>query len=199
MRGTEKIIAHIQADAKAQADAVLAQAQQQCDGIRQRWQAEADAVYAARLSAGKEEIRAQRDSVERIARLEGRKALLQVRQDMVSAGFDKARDQLNTLPREKYCALLTRLAADAAVTGDEELVFNSRDRASVGAEVVKAANAALAAAGKAGGLRLSEAEGSFSGGLVLRRGSIETNCTTDLLVELCRGEMSARLAAVLFE
>ena len=35
MKGTEKIIAHIQADAKAQADAILAQAEQQCAGIRE--------------------------------------------------------------------------------------------------------------------------------------------------------------------
>ena len=35
MKGTEKIIAHIQADAKAQADAILAQAEQQCASIRE--------------------------------------------------------------------------------------------------------------------------------------------------------------------
>ena len=46
---------------------------------------------------------------------------------------------------------------------------------------------------------LPDDTGDFKGGLILRRGSIEANCTVELLVELCRGDMSAQLAGVLFE
>ena len=53
--------------------------------------------------------------------------------------------------------------------------------------------------GEKGKLRLSDAAGEFDGGLILRRGNIEVNCTTALLVELCRGEMSAAIAGVLFD
>ena len=63
------------------------------------------------------------------------------------------------------------------------------------AAVVKAANALL----PGGKLTLSDDTGDFRGGLILRRGSIEANCTVELLVELCRGDMSAQLAGVLFE
>ena len=48
-------------------------------------------------------------------------------------------------------------------------------------------------------LTLSASTGDFDGGLILRRGNIEVNCTSSLLVELCRGEMSAAIAGVLFE
>ncbi len=198
MRGTEKIITHIQADAKAQADSILQKAQQQCDEIRTRWEAEANQVYETRLNAGKQELQAEVDSAERIARLDAKKALLQLKQDMVSEGFDKARDALNALPQDKYCALLTRLAVRSA-TGDEELVFNARDKAAVGAQVVEAANRQLAEQGKPAQLKLSDAEGNFSGGLILRRGSVEVNCTTELLVEVSRGELASKLAGVLFE
>ena len=85
------------------------------------------------------------------------------------------------------------------MTGGEEIVLNARDRDAVGAAVVKAANALLHAAGKPAELKLSGETGSFSGGLILRRDSIEVNCTVELLVELCRGEMSAELAGVLFD
>ena len=50
-----------------------------------------------------------------------------------------------------------------------------------------------------GKLTLSDSCGDFKGGLILRRGSIEANCTAELLVDLCRGDLSAQLARVLFD
>ena len=47
------------------------------------------------------------------------------------------------LPQEKYIALLAKLASQASSTGDEEIVLNARDKAEIGAAVVKAANALL--------------------------------------------------------
>ena len=47
MKGTEKIIAHIQADAEAQADAILAQAEQNCASIRAAWDQKAKDLFSA--------------------------------------------------------------------------------------------------------------------------------------------------------
>ena len=137
--------------------------------------------------------------MERIAQMEARKGVLALKQEMVSASFDKACEMIVALPQAQYIELLAKLAADAAVTGDEELVLNARDKAAVGEAVVKAANAKLEAKGVKAGLSLSDADGCFAGGLILHRGNIEVNCTAELLVELCREEMSATLAGVLFE
>ena len=49
MKGTEKIIAHIQADAKAQADAILAQAELQCAEIRQSYETKAKERYGEKI------------------------------------------------------------------------------------------------------------------------------------------------------
>ena len=134
------------------------------------------------------------ESVERLARMEGRKSVLALKQDMVSKSFDMAVDKLVELPEEQYVELLAKLAAQASVTGDEQVVLNARDREKIGPAVVAAANAKL----NGGKLTLSDETGAFKGGLLLRRGSIEANCTVELLVELCRGGMSAELAKVLF-
>ena len=85
-------------------------------------------------------------------------------------------------------------AARASVTGDEEIVLNARDRKAIGEKLVQAANKRLGN----GRLTLSEDCGDFAGGLILRRGSIEANCTVELLVELSQGELSAKVADVLF-
>ena len=199
MKGTEKIIAHIQADAKAQADAILAQSELQCAEIRKRYEAQAKERYGEKIRQGVKACQDSIDSVERINQMEAKKSILALKQEMVSKSFDKACTMLTALPEEQYVALLGKLAAQAAVTGDEEIVLNARDKAAVGDAVVKAANAKLEARGVKAGLSLADTEGSFAGGLILHRGNIEVNCTAELLVELCREEMSATLAGVLFE
>ena len=195
MKGTEKIIAHIQADAKSQADAILAEAEKQCEAIRADYDKKAAQVYAEKVRTGTKACQDQVDSVQRIARMEAKKALLSVKQEMVAKSFEQAQELLTSLPEEQYVAFLAKLAARASVSGDEEIVLNERDREAVGEAVVKAANALL----KGGKLSLSERTGSFAGGLILSRGNVEANCTAELLVDLCRGEMSAELAGLLFD
>ena len=182
MKGTEKIIAHIQADAKAQADAILKEADEKCAGIRADYEKQAKEAYAERIRAGVKANQDRLDSMDRLAKMEGRKTILALKQEMVAESFDLAVDKLVKLPEK------------ASVTGDEEIVLNVRDRKAIGTKVVEAANKALSG----GKLTLSEKTGDFKGGLILRRGNIEANCTAELLVDLCRDEMAAELAGVLF-
>lgn len=196
MKGTEKIIAHIESDAKAQADAILAKAAEQCAQIREDYEKKAADAYGEKIRAGVKLCSDEADSAGRLARMEAKKELLALKQEMISRSFEAAEKKLVSLPESEYGALLARLAADAAVTGSEEIVLNAADRERIGAAVVKAANEKLGPKGK---LTLSDKVGDFSGGLILKRGNIEVNCTAGLLVELCRGEMSAAVAGVLFD
>ena len=199
MKGTEKIIAHIQADASAQANAILAQAEEQCKAIRAKYEAKAQEAYAEKVRLGVKDCEAAVESVNRLAQMEAKKEILGLKQEMVSAGFSKAVEKIVNLPGEKYTEFLAKLAANAATDGDEEIVLNEKDKASVGTAVVKAANEKLEAKGIKGNLKLANETGSFAGGLITRKGSIEVNCTVELLVDLCRGDMSAELAKLLFQ
>ena len=195
MKGTEKIIAHIQADADAQADAILAQAEETCAAIRARYEQQAKEAYAERIRAGVKANQDRLDSMERLTKMEGRKAILALKQDMVRESFDLAVEKLVRLPDADYVALLAKLAARASVTGTEEIVLNRADRKAVGAKVVESANRLL----DGGKLTLSPETGDFRGGLILRRDNIEVNCTAELLVDLCRDEMASQLAGILFD
>ena len=194
MKGTEKIIAHIRSDAEAKAAAILAQTEQQCAVIREGYEKEAKAVYTDKIRSGVRECEDRVDSMGRIAQMEAKKSILALKQEMVAESFARAQDKLVNLPEAEYVSLLARLAADASVSGDEEIVLNARDRAAVGDKTVAAANAKI----PGGRLTLADTAGDFAGGLILRRGSIEVNCTAELLVELCREGMSSELANVLF-
>lgn len=193
MKGTEKIIAHIEADAQAQADAVLGEARQRCEAIKARFDDKAARLYSDRIREGVKACQDQEDSALRISRMEARKSVLSVKQEMVEKSFDLAVQQIVALPDEKYTAFLANLVKKAGPAGDEEIILNAADRARVGEALLKAVNTDGAK------MKLSDETRELKGGLILRRGSIETNCSVELLVELCRGELSAKLADVLFD
>ena len=193
MKGTEKIIAHIEADAQAQADAVLGEARQRCEAIKARFDDKAARLYSDRIREGVKACQDQEDSALRISRMEARKSVLSVKQEMVEKSFDLAVQQIVALPDEKYTAFLANLVKKAGPAGDEEIILNAADRTRVGEALLKAVNANGAK------MKLSDETRDIKGGLILRRGSIETNCSVELLVELCRGELSAKLADVLFD
>lgn len=193
MKGTEKIIAHIEADADAQVRAILAEAEAKCADIRAKYEEEASRLYSDRIRDGVRACQDQEDGALRISRMEARKSVLAVKQEMVEKSFDLALEKITALPEDRYVAFLAGLAKNAAVTGEEEVILNARDRAAVGEKLIQAVNADGAH------MTLSDETRDIAGGLILRRGSIEANCSAELLVELSKGEMASKLADILFK
>ena len=194
MKGTEKIIAHIQSDAKAQADAILGKAKEQCAAISKDYEAKAQAVYSEKVRAGEKDCEDKVESSERICQMESKIDMLSVKQEMISKVFDLAAEKLLALSDSDYSKLLTKLIVASASEGNEQVVLNASDKKKFGAEVIKAANEQI----KGGKLVLSDEEGDFKGGVILKRGSVEVNNTLELLMDLARSEMSADIAKVLF-
>ena len=198
MIGTERIVSHIQEEAQAEKDAALAQAKAAAEGIAadfaKKAQAEADELLRAGRDAAEQRVARQ----ERTNRLEARKDILGLKQGLVSAAFDKAREAVLALDEDKYVAFLAAQAGAAALTGSEEIVLGKGDRERAGARIVAAANAAAEKRGLPGAMKLSDATLSADGGLVLRRGSIEVNCTLDKLLEMSHSSLDAEVASVLF-
>ena len=135
----------------------------------------------------------------RIAEMEAKKSVLSVKQEMISAAFDAAREEIVNMPRDKYTQFLARMAAEAAASGMEEIVLNARDKAEVGKSVCKAANELLSAKGTPGKLTVSEDTADISGGVIVRFGGIETNCSIDALIRQRRSGLSTEVAAAMFE
>lgn len=198
MKGTEKIIAHIQQNAEAQAAAILAEAQQRCDAVHEEYERRARDSYNERLRAGVKACEDRVDRMDRLARMEAKKSVLSEKQTVLTECFEKAQELIPQMDRERYVEFLARLACEASGTGYEELIFNAEDKAHVAKDVLKAANARLRERGNDGRLTAAEETGSFSGGFIMRQGGIEVNCTVETLVELSRAELSAAAADILF-
>ena len=198
MKGTEKIIAHIRADGDAEAKKIIDAASKQAEEKRAESFKAALSEYEKLMQAGNAECE-DILSGSRIAEMEAKKSVLSVKQEMISAAFDAAREEIVNMPRDKYTQFLARMAAEAAVSGMEEIVLNARDKAEVGKAVCKAANELLSAKGTPGKLTVSEETADISGGVIVRFGGIETNCSIDALIRQRRSGLSTEVAAALFE
>lgn len=199
MKGTEKIIAHIRADGDAEAKKIIDAASKQAEEKRAESFKAALSEYEKLMQAGNAECEDILSGSRRIAEMEAKKSVLSVKQDMISAAFDAAREEIVNMPRDKYTQFLARMAAEAAASGMEEIVLNARDKAEVGKSVCKAANELLSAKGTPGKLTVSEDTADISGGVIVRFGGIETNCSIDALIRQRRSGLSTEVAAAMFE
>ena len=199
MKGTEKIIAHIRADGDAEAKKIIDAASKQAEEKRAESFKAALSEYEKLMQAGNAECEDILSGSRRIAEMEAKKSVLSVKQEMISAAFDAAREEIVNMPRDKYTQFLARMAAEAAASGMEEIVLNARDKAEVGKSVCKAANELLSAKGTTGKLTVSEDTADISGGVIVRFGGIETNCSIDALIRQRRSGLSTEVAAAMFE
>lgn len=195
MDGIEKIIGRISDDAQKEIDGVLAEAQRQAAEITAAYAQQAKVESEAILARGEKAAAEWEERLSAVAQLENRKELLGAKQEVIEEAFALALKKLQALPEDKYVALMADLAAQAAKTGKETLIFPAGDREKLGGKIVAAANAKLGS----GALTLSDATRPITGGFVLSDGAVEVNCTFDTLIRLQRGALAGQVAKVLFD
>ena len=194
MNGIEKITARIESDARAEADAVLADAREKCEKIRADYDKKAQDEYWSLVRAGVKECEARVQRLGRTAEMEAKKSVLALKQSMVAEAFERAVEKVCSMPEKEYAAFLAALAARAADSGHEEIILSARD-AHLGDAVCAEANRLL---GSRGGLTVSAQTREMRGGLVLREGDIEINCAVDVLAEQYRYELASQVAEIMF-
>ena len=204
MNGIEKITGQIDADVQKEIGAALDQARAQAKEIEARYESQAEAQAEAIRRKGEQDAALRRERLVDVARLEARKTLLAAKQDLVGQAFDLALKKLLELPDQEYIALLAKLAVAASRTGREQVILSQKDRSRYGKQAVTMANDMLAkkagprAAESAGMLTLAEESRPMAGGLILRDGRVETNCSFEVLIHLQRDALSAEVARALF-
>ena len=204
MNGIEKITGQIDADVQKEIDAALDQARAQAREIEARYDSQAQTQAEAIRRKGEQDAALRQERLVDVARLEARKTLLAAKQDMVGQAFDLALKKLLELPDQEYIALLAKLAVAASRTGHEQVIFSQKDRSRYGKQAVTMANDMLAkkagprADESAGRLTQAEESRPMAGGLILRDGRVETNCSFEVLIHLQRDALSAEVARALF-
>ena len=199
MNGIERLSQRLIDDAQAKIAEIDAETAEKCEAILDDVRRQAKEAYDARMQEGAAERETRMQRLGSTAEMEAKKSILAFKQEMIGRVFDNAVEKLVSMPREQYVQFLAGLAAKAATQGTEELVFNERDAAAVGKDTVKAANALLKEKGRRAHLTLSEKTRDIPGGLIVRQGNIEVNCSVDTLVQMNRSELATQVAGILFD
>ena len=204
MNGIEKITGQIDADVQKEIDAALDQARAQAQEIQDRYASQAQTQAEAIRRKGEQDAALRQERLVDVAKLEARKTILAAKQELVGQAFDLALKKLLELPDQEYISLLAKLAVSASRTGREQVILSQKDRSRYGKQAVTMANDMLAkkagprAAQTDGMLTLAEESRPMAGGLILRDGKVETNCSFEVLIHLQRDTLSAEVARALF-
>lgn len=199
MTGIDKIIAHIEAEAQAEIERIQAQTAERTAKIQAEAAAEAEAAAARILHQGKQAAEQREQRLVSAEEMESKKQLLATRQQLVTEAFERALNQLRHLQADEYVALLATLAANAAITGEEELIFSAKDKESYAQAVCDKANQLLAERHQNNQLHVAAEERPLDGGFYMRRGQVELNFDFASLIHYLRGTISSEVAQVLFD
>lgn len=220
MTGLDKIIDRILADAKENARMILEAAQKDCRACAEAHAARAEVLRQEIIDKAEAECEAIVASAKSTAATTARDIILTKRAALIDHAFEEAKKELLDTEFDKYSELLTALltsalieearTADAtAAYGDEatefdtyEVIFNARDRAAYGEAVVENARRAVVrhiGAERAEKLMLSDKTANIDGGLILRFGNIEANCSLAMLMTQMRKDLEQKIAKTLFQ
>lgn len=222
MNGLDKITEKILAEADAEALEIEARADAQAKAIAASYAERAEAIRKT-VAAN-----AEREGIDLVNRAKNadavkhRNAILRVRGELVDETFDATLEALRTQGGEKYVALLAGLLAAAVLEqveaeavsrtlyGEEdamapeayEVLFSAADRETYADAVLAATRAKLAGKidqTRVSMLKVSDKTVQINGGLILRCGDIESNCSLDLLFAGLRRELESEVSHALFD
>ncbi len=198
MDGINKIIERIASETREDISARQAETAEKCRKIKEAYEKTAQEEYWKAVRVGVQECEFGVQRLNSTASMEAKKSILAMKQAAVAHVFEETEKRISNLPDDQYVDFLAKLAGKAASTGLEEIVFNAKDRSGCAKAVVKAANEILKKRGIAPKLTVSGLTGDFKGGLIVKRGDIEVNCTVEKLLELSKEDLASQIAGMLF-
>jgi V/A-type H+-transporting ATPase subunit E len=173
----ENITNKILAEANEQSKQIIDEAKDKNNIIIENARRQSEEILADYQERAKEDAQLLKSRRVSVAELEVRKIRLGEKQALILKCFEKALDRLANMDREKYINFLFNKILALEVEGGE-LLLNSRDKESLGEDLVKRVNQS---SGREQ-LTLSSDTIEGSGGFVLRKGSVEINSTLETMV-----------------
>ena len=192
MNGLERITSRIEAEAKAEVNAILDAGMAETNRVVDGWRAKIDAESRALAEKNQKAAAEREERLISAAEMDARKTLLAAKQEMVDAAYARALEALCSLSGEQKVAFLASLLLRASNSGREEAVFSASDRA----DGVKAVARANTEGGKH--MTVSRDEAPIRGGFILRDKNVEVNCAFETLLRLQRTETAGAVAKLLF-
>ena len=184
----EKIKETVLAKARAEAEALLAEARKAADSAARQGESRLRADHQHRVQGMQTELGSGVDRELAAREAELRRDLLEHQNKVLDELFEQVLDAIVNRPDSGYRAWLGRQLAAAASIGSGRIVCNERDRAAVG-ELL---------AGVQGSPELSDENADIVGGFLLEGDRFDLDFSVDTLVAALRKELLPSISAELF-
>ena len=219
MTGLEKVTGKIIADAEADARVILDRAEAECAAVKEKYAAATEAELEKLREENDRECQALIIRARSSAAMAKRNAVLEARAKLIDDAYAAAEKQIRSMSGEQYLDLLQKMlrsALKSQLEGEEEsmrlygedispavyeVVLNTRDRETYGEKLLEAYRAGYGARLSPvvlAKLRLAPDTAPIDGGIILRCGPVETNCSLSMLMAANRRETEARVSRILF-
>ena len=219
--GLNKITEKILSEARESVKRILATAQEECDRIA----ADYDARISELQSANKRETEQKTADVSArsgsAAAMQARNIIGQRKSELIEGVFHSAYESIGKRSEKDYTGLVVGLLVAAvselaetekrnlALYGEEEesatesyeVLLNGKDRESIGETVIAGAKKKLKGVLSEEQLQklvLAPEAANIDGGVILRYGDVESNCSLEMLFSELRRELETDVSRVLF-
>ena len=219
--GLEKITEKILSEARESARKIIEAAQEECDRIIADDRSRAEEIRAAgERDAGQRAAdilsRAQSSAAMQERNVIGRK-----KSDLIESVFQNVYESVGKRSRKDYTALVVGLLASAltelaeteeknfALYGEEdessaepyEVILNAKDRETIGSAVIAGVKKTLKGVlseARSEKIVLAQTTAEIDGGVILRYGDVESNCSIGMLFSQLRRELETDVGRALF-
>ncbi len=220
MQNLDKITDKIKSDADSRKERILADAERSFDEIIKNAESRAEKMLAKAKNRSRREALEVAKRAYSTADMRERELMLATRVGLINKAFREARRRLLQLSDDDYCSLAAHLLADAATErieaakrlkktyGDSEdccvdfeVLFRKEDLEERAPLIIKAAKAVMRTKSATLGrtpFAISEEVADIDGGVILRYGDIETNCSFEAVISDARERLEGRVAEILF-
>lgn len=220
MTGLDKITEKIISEANDNARAIIETARKKCITISNEYAARAEKLVRSVEEDAEKEAKAIISQSKSEVEAEKRNSILKVKNALIDEAFEKARRELIELPEEKYRAVLSSFAEKALfeiIDGQEEnmrlygerpdfdtfeLVLSEKDLKNHGKAVCDAlCKRAVEKYGKdmKKKILLSSLPAKIDGGVIVKCGNIENNCSFSVLFSQLRSQLEGNISYFLFD
>jgi len=192
----EDILKKIEDETEKACSAVISEAEAEAAKITAGYEKEAQELREKLLERAKTRAEEEEKRLVVNEELALRKALLAKKGEVLAGVYAKAKERIKSLPEKEYLDIVSSLIIKNAVSGREEIVVPSGQRALFDDSFLSRIKEAF---GEGAAFSISSEDGDFEWGILLREGKREVNLTLEVLFDQVIETVEPRIAEELFE
>ena len=182
MTGIEVIVNQILDEAKDKEKQILGEAEEEIVKISADAKAEVEKFENQLYKKYELELKNYQSAAILMAEQKKKRAILNAKQEYIENIMDKTYERLMGAEEGEYFELVLKLVKKYALAQDGTIIFNSKDKERMPADLMDKIQKLAKENG--GSLTLSNEERKIDGGFVLVYGGIEENCTFKSILEI---------------